>query len=1004
MADPESGKTDLGALADGGPSAVVDALKRLPIAIVGRTTCPFCLEAVATLTAAAANVGGADAVSVFWVDKLEGGGTVFDALKKETGQKTVPYNYVNGELLGGCDDLKKLQAAGSLAPKLAAAAVAHGLTCAPPRKPVPSKAAKGAEGSTIATDSAHGDDRASAGSGHGAGEALLPDDSFVDLSLKPATGDDTPPAPLCLFWFPEVVDSNVIRLTAIQVVVCCILGIVWRTHTWAHYLILGLAVDGVGRVLFGPGPSPIAQVARCGAAFMTPKYRPGVPKQFAAACGTFMATAAAVFMFTSGYDPEEFIASCILGMYAALAFLEASIDFCMGCVMFGWAVKFGMVPPTVYSVGIAAKPEAEYTYEEAVKRLDLPDPQPVRLHYPGKPPSAVDIRYKTKLNDHDRQSFNVLKHTKIAHFNAVLGLCGLAVVWRAASLPAIGGAAGLSVSNTVGDVLTIIAVAAYCLMCMLYLAKACLHANKVCKEWFCPLRSNSFVIPPAALVLIAFCTAGRFDNATTLAKVLFWIDAPITLALALWLGARWITDPHSQEHINPATLMPATACFVCALVAPFLDPAHYTEPAFLWFSVALALALPLYVITFQRALLFNEPDDRQRLLKWTWVAAPAVACAAQVVLNAATGPAVEIGGQVFSGAFSNGAEWLSPSFTFASRMLYFIALGLGLMLGALFLTGHASRLKFDMSSWALGFPLDALAIATLMYAGAVPGILTNGMACAALAVASLATLVLSLHSLHSLLMGGIFVMDPKYGPLSQQILTHEAFRASGERLKAAAAALEAGNGGAVNAAALADFALQFRRYRLAHHWHANQEGSVIFPMFETYAPGLTGRSHNEHAEDEAKMERWAGLVEAAEGAVREGAGEAGAQALAVLHAEIPAFIDAFENHLRGEEEHLQRVGRKQLNLDLQKEMLRKIWDNTPPEVWAEYLPWTVANLPMHQQRVKFVRCWAVWVVPERAQLIGRWVALGVDQPTWERLAASVPEVVPRGASGWRRYF
>lgn len=45
--------------------------------------------------------------------------------------------------------------------------------------------------------------------------------------------------------------------------------------------------------------------------------------------------------------------------------------------MFGWAVKFGMVPPTVYSVGIAAKPEAEYTYEEAVKRLDLPDPQPV---------------------------------------------------------------------------------------------------------------------------------------------------------------------------------------------------------------------------------------------------------------------------------------------------------------------------------------------------------------------------------------------------------------------------------------------------------------------------------------------------------------------------------------------------------------------------------------------------------------------------------------------------
>lgn len=52
-----------------------------------------------------------------------------------------------------------------------------------------------------------------------------------------------------------------------------------------------------------------------------------------------------------------------------------------------------------------------------------------------------------------------------------------------------------------------------------YAAKAFFQPNKVCKEWQCPLRSNAFVIPPASLVLIAFCTAGRFDGATTLAKV-----------------------------------------------------------------------------------------------------------------------------------------------------------------------------------------------------------------------------------------------------------------------------------------------------------------------------------------------------------------------------------------------------------------------------------------------------------------------------------------------------
>lgn len=217
------------------------------------------------------------------------------------------------------------------------------------------------------------------------------------------------------------------------------------------------------------------------------------------------------------------------------------------------------------------------------------------------------------------------------------------------------------------------------------------------------------------------------------------------------------------------------------------------------------------------------------------------------------------------------------------------------------------------------------------------------MAYAALATSSVAVLVLSLHTIQALLMGGIFVMvrppaapgerldrsptslglrfarqgtgkraagtggrpasplhahpisgcpiravptppapqDPKYGPLSQQILTHEAFRAAGQRLKAAAGALgTAGKAGAVNLAALADFALQvgglrgaglngtalalawseliklpplnfgfgvpntpphpgpppptpglplqFRRYRLAHAWHAHHEEGVIF--------------------------------------------------------------------------------------------------------------------------------------------------------------------------------
>lgn len=86
-----------------------------------------------------------------------------------------------------------------------------------------------------------------------------------------------------------------------QVVVVCILAIIWRTHTWAHYLVLGLALDNLGRLLFGAGPSPLAQAARCGAALLKPSFRPGVPKQFASACATIMSVVATVFMFLSGW-------------------------------------------------------------------------------------------------------------------------------------------------------------------------------------------------------------------------------------------------------------------------------------------------------------------------------------------------------------------------------------------------------------------------------------------------------------------------------------------------------------------------------------------------------------------------------------------------------------------------------------------------------------------------------------------------------------------------------
>ncbi|KAL4531957.1 hypothetical protein Ndes2437B_g02386 [Nannochloris sp. 'desiccata'] len=1007
MADVESGarpKPDLEtAMQDSGGKGLIEALKKLPIALVGKPRCAYSIEAYEMLCVAAANIGGADSVSVYWLDGTPASAAIHTALKEELHQPTVPYVFINGEFIGGCDSTKFLQTQGTLAPKVYAAAAAHGLYKPSFRATQKSKEAGGVDNGV---NIAHG-----RGGAHNATQGLSkdaahpqpvavpysPDESFLDSNFKPGVAETGPSAPPPLFFFPEVVDSTVVRLTAIQVVIICILGVIFRTHLWAKYMILGLAVENVLRFTFGSGPSPLAQLARCGAALLKPHFKPGVPKQFAVACGSFMAIVSTIFLFVSGFDSQEIIPACFLSVYASLAFAEAALDFCMGCVMFGWLVQFGILDKNVYAVGIATKPEAEYTYSEATKMVELSEPERIRLQYPGKPASVIDVKYKVKTNDHDRQVVNIFKHVKIAHFNMILGFCGLAALWRMAAMRNIGGAAGLSISNTPGDVFTIISVSLYGIFGGLYIIKLFKYPNKVSKEWMCPLRSNMFVVPPACLVLLAFAINGRFDNAETLAKVLFWIGAPINLLLALYLAALWITDNHSQEHLNAAWLLAPMACFVCALIAPFLDSV-YTEAAYLWFSIAVALTIPLYIITFHKSLLFNEPDDRNRLLKWTWVAAPAVACAAQSVLNAFT-----------QGPLVTEVAFESLSFDFTSRVLYFIALGLGIILAMLFLTGHTSRLKFDpTSTWGVTFPLEALALVTLMYAAAVQGSLSTGMAYAGLTVASAAVALCTFQSLQTLLMGSFFVMDAKYGPLSQQILTHEAFRNAGARLTAAVGALDPDKTGSVNGAALADFALQFRRYRMAFAWHAEQEETVIFREFESYVPELCSRQHLEHAEHELVMERWAAAIEALEASSdpdsKKDNSATVTESLDLLMSEIPHFVVEFEAHLVGEEEHLQRGGRKHLNVDLQKQMIRKIWDTTPVEVWTEFFPFVVANLPMHQQRVKFIRCFAVWAVPERAQLIGRMIAMGVDAPLWSRIKLYVPEIVPRGDSNWRKFF
>jgi glutaredoxin 3 len=205
------------------------------VVMFGKNACPFCLDVKDLL-------GSQIGVPVYVVEINEhsDGAQIFKYVKEKTGHSTVPIIFIKGEFIGGCDELKALHAKDKLIGKL------DGL--------IGKKHAQG--GSSLET------------------AELIP--------MKRGTARNPP------FWFPNVVNNYVVRLTGFQVFVMSILSAVFYDELWGQYLAVGLLVDFVLRMVAGSSVSPLGMIATVVSSPFKPEFRPGPPKQFAACCGVMV--------------------------------------------------------------------------------------------------------------------------------------------------------------------------------------------------------------------------------------------------------------------------------------------------------------------------------------------------------------------------------------------------------------------------------------------------------------------------------------------------------------------------------------------------------------------------------------------------------------------------------------------------------------------------------------------------------------------------------------------
>lgn len=811
-----------------------------------------------------------------------------------------------------------------------------------------------------------------------------------------------------LFYFPETVNGNAVRLasffTFVHAVLCCI----FYRHSATRWAVLALMIDFVARVLYGGTYSLMGMLANVVLSRTAPRFVAGPPKQFAALCGVFFS------VFASGlFLGDEPVGGCIvLVLLAGAASLETIFDFCLGCWMFGLAIRFGFVSPSIYRPYLNMREEKVYAYNFTHQLRTFPAEalQNQHLLAAGQTtPTPVDLIRKVRPElEFKLQDIDLIRHTTVDFFAIPMAVATLAFMFQTVSAryPVVDFDGGYA-----SQVLIVIAVVLGGLFVILYGARAIVYPQKALKEWYHPLASNYFSAMNILVVLIGLCYIQRNHVG---GMTLIWIGAIGQMLLTVFKVSDWVYRRWSEDWESPVLMMIPVGNFIAAIgfgtihqeyghSAPnFKNDIQYNQLGRLWFGVAMLFALVLFTITLRRTFHDSKVDNRHRVGLWVWLATAA-----------AVGPAYLSVYQSAAGAVAAGTDVFYQSM-WGIALFFFTILSMGYVRGFFSYTN-------DLSMWIVPFSLAVFAINTIQYYRLATDGLFLGLAIITGAVACASQAVTAAHTLYMFADGTLWVPKAKWGPLSFLKLTHEAFRFYLPQLEARIGELNAltqANGtDAKTTQRLVDaFVTEVDDLLKAFEIHSAHEDEVAFPMMRRFFPGLVPDVDAEHESLHATVIGWKALVQEYRDTSRAHAGDAeaggsaatvatlGQKVLSTLAADFGAWSTAVQAHLRHEEDSITVVARKYLPLELARQVTHACFTEvTTAEDWAVMFRFVLASLPVFQWKIRYVKAF-VWGVPERAQEIGLIVYRNVDRATWLALTQELPEIIPRGLAGHQRLY
>jgi hypothetical protein len=147
---------------------------------------------------------------------------------------------------------------------------------------------------------------------------------------------------MSFFSFPNPVNETSARVVAGGVV---LMGLAFLV-SGSGWVLIPLTYGFWARVLAGPKISPLGRLAT---QVVTPRlhlehrFVAGPPKRFAQGVGVAFSTVASVLWATDNLGAAQLVIAALV----VAASLESFFAVCLGCIVFGWLMRIGVVPEGV---------------------------------------------------------------------------------------------------------------------------------------------------------------------------------------------------------------------------------------------------------------------------------------------------------------------------------------------------------------------------------------------------------------------------------------------------------------------------------------------------------------------------------------------------------------------------------------------------------------------------------------------------------------------------------